>query len=77
MEHFDAQVAKRVNFIVCSTHKTSHVYGDVSKWLAPGTIDAVTCGRACPAEMRKTFLDGVFRVASQKFQFLVRFTCSG
>ena len=29
VEHFDAQMAKGVDFIVCSTHKTSLVYGDV------------------------------------------------
>ena len=43
MEHFDAQMAKGVYFVVCTTHKTSHVCGDLSKWLAPGTVDTMTC----------------------------------
>jgi hypothetical protein len=29
------------DFVVCSTYKTSSVYGDLAKWLARGTIKCV------------------------------------
>ena len=42
-----------VDFIEFSKHKTAHVYGDVVKWLAPGTISAAHTyskipGGSCP-----------------------------
>ena len=61
MEHVDAQMAKGVELIVCSTHKTSLVYGDCSKWLAPGTVDAMTCYSALSRRDAATFLVAVPR----------------
>lgn len=35
------QLHKGHNYIVCKTHKTAYKYGDLAKWLAPGTIQAL------------------------------------
>ena len=40
-EHFLNQMKRERDFVVCSTHKTSHIYGDLAKWLAPGTTQAM------------------------------------
>ena len=40
-EHFLNQMRRHRDFVVCSTHKTSLIYGDLAKWLAPGTIQAM------------------------------------
>ena len=40
-DHFLNQMRRHRDYVVCSTHKTSLVYGDLAKWLAPGTIQAM------------------------------------
>ena len=40
-EHFMNQTKRERDYVVCSTHKTSHIYGDLAKWLAPGTTQAM------------------------------------
>ena len=39
---------KKKKYVLCQEHKTSHLYGDLAKWLAPGTIDAVITYAALP-----------------------------
>ena len=34
--------------MLCTKHKTSHLYGDLAKWHAPGTIDAMITYAALP-----------------------------
>ena len=41
LTHVEERFAKGSDFILCEEHKTSHVYGDLAKWLAPGTIAAM------------------------------------
>lgn len=48
LEHFQAQMAKDKNYILCPIHKTAHKYGDMAKWIAPGTISALKCYAALP-----------------------------
>ena len=36
------------DYLVCEEHKTSSTYGCLSKWLAPGTVDAVSCYLSLP-----------------------------
>ena len=43
-----AQMKKKKKYVLCQEHKTSHLYGDLAKWLAPGTIDAVITYAALP-----------------------------
>ena len=61
VQRFDAQMAKGVDVIACSTHKMSLVYGECSKWLAPGTVDAMTCYSALSRRDAATFLVAVPR----------------
>lgn len=35
------RVDQGMDFVVCQWHKTSHLYGSLAKWLAPGTVAAV------------------------------------
>ena len=57
MAHFSKQIADGKDFIVCDKHKTSHVYGNLSKWLAPGTIASMMCyGRLPRRDGVDTFL---------------------
>ena len=36
------------DFVVCSDYKTSRIYGDLGKWLAPGTQKALVCYLSLP-----------------------------
>lgn len=47
-DHFRDQMAKGLDFLICDVHKTSHVYGSLAKWLAPGTIEALKIYLALP-----------------------------
>ena len=48
LAHFQEQVDDGCDNIVCTTHKTSHLYGNLSKWMAPGTIESMKCYAALP-----------------------------
>ena len=39
--HVTEQLNAGRDHLVCPEHKTSHVYGDLAKWIAPGTIEAL------------------------------------
>ena len=41
LQDFRFQMKKNKNYVVCQKHKTSHVYGDLAKWLADGTREAM------------------------------------
>ena len=41
LQDFRAQMKKKKEYVLCQEHKTSHVYGELAKWLAPGTIQAM------------------------------------
>ncbi len=40
LAHMQDQLIDGFDYVVCSEHKTSYVYGEVAKWLAPGTVEA-------------------------------------
>lgn len=42
-EHVQSQLAKKLDYIVCSDHKTQKCYGSIAKWFAPGTVKAIEC----------------------------------
>ena len=42
LAHFRAQMKKDRGYVVCQEHKTSHIYGDLAKWLATGTRYAMS-----------------------------------
>ena len=39
--HVETQLLNRHDFFVCPDHKTSYRYGDLAKWIAPGTMRAI------------------------------------
>ena len=41
LRDFRAQMKRGKNYVLCQEHKTSHVYGDLAKWLADGTKEAM------------------------------------
>ena len=43
MEGSKLTMAKNLDSVVCSTHKTNHHYRDLEKWLAPSTLAAMQC----------------------------------
>ena len=48
MTHFEEAIANNLDYVICSAHKTSHHYGDLAKWLAPGTMAAMQCYCSLP-----------------------------
>ena len=42
-DHVVSQLDAGLDYIVCANHKTSRTYGDLAKWLAPGTVAAARC----------------------------------
>ena len=48
MAHVLEQLSLGLDYIVCDDHKTAKVYGDLAKWLAPGTIAAIRCYLGLP-----------------------------
>jgi hypothetical protein len=48
LEHFSQQMAKGFDYLVCDVHKTSHVYGSLAKYLAPGTMAAMQMYASLP-----------------------------
>jgi hypothetical protein len=57
MEHVRTQVESGLDYIVCTNHETSRAYGNLAKWLAPGTIAAIRCYLQLPRRHAvKTFL---------------------
>jgi hypothetical protein len=64
--HMQEQLDKGLDFAVCTWHKTSHIYGSLAKWLAPGTVSAIKVYLRLPRDNKViTFLapanDGVDR----------------
>ena len=35
LRDFRAQMKRKKEYVLCQDHKTSHVYGELAKWLAP------------------------------------------
>ena len=61
LEHFRAQMKKGRDYVLCQEHKTSHVYGDLAKWLAAGTKEAMTIYADFPRrDDCDTFLQSTF-----------------
>ena len=48
LRDFRAQMKKGRSYVLCQEHKTSHLYGDLAKWLAEGTKEAMTTYAALP-----------------------------
>ena len=46
--HVHEQFSKGLDYLVCMHHKTSHVYGNLAKWVAPGTEKAIETYLALP-----------------------------
>ena len=46
--HVRQQLSLGLDYLVCSDHKTATIYGDLAKWLAPGTIEAIRCYLSLP-----------------------------
>jgi hypothetical protein len=40
-KHVLDQMDAGLDFVLCPKHKTSHIYGTLAKWLAPGTVHAL------------------------------------
>lgn len=50
LQHVVEQTSKGLDYVVCKNHKTSRVYGDLAKWLAPGTVAAMECYAGLPRD---------------------------
>lgn len=46
--HAKGQVDDKLDYIVCTQHKTSKTYGDLAKWLSPGLVEAIKCYMSLP-----------------------------
>jgi hypothetical protein len=55
--HVQEQLDAGLDFLVCKWHKTSHIYGSLAKWLAPGTAHACKVYLRLPRDAsRQAFL---------------------
>lgn len=48
LAHFQTQTEAGLDYLECNVHKTAKHYGDIAKWLAPGTHAALSCYAALP-----------------------------
>ena len=48
LRDFRAQMKRGKSYVLCQEHKTSHVYGDLAKWLAEGSKEAMTTYAGLP-----------------------------
>ena len=55
--HCYEQIKKGLDFFICSKHKTSHLYGNLAKWVATGTMKAIEIYLSLPCKAgTETFL---------------------
>lgn len=56
LAHFQSQIANGLDYLECDDHKTKSTYGDIAKWLADGTIEALQCYCSLPRRPEVTTL---------------------
>jgi hypothetical protein len=57
--HAQEQIEKGLDYFVCTQHKTCKTYGDLAKWVAPGTIKALECYMGLPGKTSNLLFDPV------------------
>ena len=56
-EHVQEQMSQGLDFVICPVHKTSDSYGELAKWLAPGTMEAIKMYLSLPGKQGVYFLE--------------------
>lgn len=64
--HVREQLSAGKDFLICTVHKTMKQYGDVGKWLSPGTIAAITDYLTLPRPCDKYFLNAAKATGGKK-----------
>lgn len=55
-EHVDTQLGKGLDYLICTKYKTSETYGELAKYLAPGTVAAIQVYKKLPPGSSDKFL---------------------
>ena len=57
----DQIITKGLDHLVCPEHKTAQHYGELAKWIAPGTAEAIKVYLGLPGKYSPLFLEPVYR----------------
>ena len=58
-QHFFDQIEKGLEYIICPDHKTARYWGELAKYLFPGTVEALKVYLALPGKLTDLLLEPV------------------